>query len=70
MSAGRDPPAAAPRCADCGHFFNAPQSLEAQIPGLKVMGSGYSAVRAEDGLCALHERYLSADHRCARFASR
>lgn len=71
MRAGRLPPvAAASRCADCRHFSNTPQSLETQIPGLKAMGSGYGAVRAEDGLCALNDRYLSADYRCASFAFR
>ncbi len=70
MSAAQVPPVAAPRCADCRHFSNAPELLERRIPGLKVMGSGYSAVRTEDGLCALHDRYLSAGYRCASFASR
>ncbi|MGB6452621.1 MAG: hypothetical protein WBE92_17870 [Steroidobacteraceae bacterium] len=62
--------AATPRCADCRHFDNAPESLERAIPGLKVMGSGYGAVRAEDGLCEVHGRYLSADYRCADFDPR
>lgn len=69
MRMRRVPPVAvAPRCADCRHFSNAAESLERRIPGLKVMGSGYGAVRAEDGLCTLHGRYLSAYYRCARFA--
>ncbi len=76
MSAGRIPPmafpdvATAPRCAACRHFDNAPESLEGAIPGLKVMGSGYGAARAEDGLCEIRGRYLSADCRCADFEPR
>lgn len=64
------PVAAVPCCADCRHFFNAPALLERQIPGLASLGSGYGAARAEDGLCAIHERYLSSHCRCAHFASR
>ncbi len=70
MSVRVSPVAAALRCADCRHFFNAPQLLEEKIAGLKVMGSAYGAVRVGDGLCRLHDRYLSADYRCARFAPR
>ncbi len=63
------PPMAGPAlgCGRCRHFHSAPDRLEEQIPGLVVMGSGYSAVRAGDGLCAVHERYLSAAHYCAGF---
>jgi hypothetical protein len=56
-----------PCCADCRHFSNAPQTLEAALPGLRVLGSGYSAVRGSDGLCAKHERYLSGRYRCDAF---
>ncbi len=54
-------------CGQCRHFDNAPKTLEVLIPGLRVMGSGYSAVRGNDGLCAHHDRYLSADYTCDSF---
>jgi hypothetical protein len=57
-------------CAACRHFDNAPESLEAAIPGLRVMGSGYSSVRNADGLCAMHQRYLSAASYCEQYAIR
>jgi hypothetical protein len=51
-------------CAGCRHFMNKPAALEAALPGLSTLSSAYSAVRAEDGLCALHDRYLGADSLC------
>ena len=56
-------------CGQCQHFDNAPQTLEAMLPGLRVMGSGYSSVRVNDGLCTHHDRYLSADYVCDSFAA-
>lgn len=56
------------RCGECRHYAAAPDDLERGIPGLVVMGSGYSAVRACDGLCRRHDRYLSANHGCAEHA--
>ena len=57
-------------CGRCQHFDNAPKTLEAMLPGLRVMGSGYSSVRVNDGLCAHHDRYLSADYVCDSFKAR
>ncbi|MET0225592.1 MAG: hypothetical protein ABW187_04035 [Dokdonella sp.] len=58
------------RCAACVHFDGAAQTLETEIPGLAVMSSGYASVRADDGLCALHHRYLSGRSGCDAFAQR
>jgi len=57
-------------CIGCRHFHNAPQDLEDAFPGLVTMGSGHSSVRAEDGLCVVHDRYVTATHMCARFLPR
>jgi hypothetical protein len=54
------------RCGTCRHFDSHPAHLEAAIAGLSTMGSAFSAVRAEDGLCALHDRYLAHTRSCAR----
>jgi len=48
------------------HFRADPQELENAIPGLRSFGSAFAAVRADDGLCALHDRYLSATAHCAQ----
>ncbi len=56
---------AKPVCATCRHFGNDPAWLEAELPGLRVLSSGYASVRKEDGLCALHGVFVGADGACA-----
>ncbi|HEY2683360.1 MAG TPA: hypothetical protein VGI93_07630 [Steroidobacteraceae bacterium] len=55
------------RCRECRHFNASPEVLESALKGLSSLSSAYATVRSDDGLCALHERYLSADSRCAHF---
>jgi len=52
-------------CATCVSFRADPFELESAIPGLRSFGSGFAAVRSNDGLCARHDRYLSASACCA-----
>ncbi len=59
---------AAPACRQCKHFRNQPAQLEAALPGLSSLSSAYAAVRCNDGLCAVHERYVTAASVCAGFA--
>ena len=63
-------PSLLPRCGNCIHFANAPAAMEEALPGLATMGSGFGSVRAQDGLCTLHDYYLAAWDRCARFDSK
>jgi len=56
-------------CADCRHFNGRPADIEAALPGLSSLSSAYAAVRAEDGICAVHERYVAASGVCAQHAS-
>jgi hypothetical protein len=56
-------------CGSCRYFRNDPAYLEAAIPGLSSLSSGAASARAEDGLCLLRDRYLSARASCARFAA-
>jgi hypothetical protein len=56
-------------CGACGHFRNDIAYLEAAIPGLASLSSGAASVRADDGLCQLRDRYLSARAWCADFAA-
>jgi hypothetical protein len=58
------------QCGACVHFRNDPAYLEAAIPGLSSLGSAYGSVRADDGICLRHDRYLSARARCADFRVR
>jgi hypothetical protein len=56
------------KCRFCRHFRNDSAFLEASFPGLTSMSSGYGSVRADDGICLRHDRYLSAESSCADFA--
>jgi hypothetical protein len=59
-----------PRCAACRFFCSDPQDLEARIAGLRSFGSGFASVRAGDGLCEAHGRYLPATAHCPSFEPR
>jgi hypothetical protein len=55
-------------CADCRHFNGRPLDIEAALPGLSSLSSAYAAVRSDDGICALHDRYVAATSLCAEYA--
>lgn len=55
------------RCIDCAHFRNSPEYLEQEIKGLNTLSSGHASVRKDDGICLLHDLYLSAAARCDQF---
>ena len=57
-----------PTCLKCKHFNHAPAELEAALPGLSSLSSAYAAVRCDDGICAVHDRYVAASSVCAAFA--
>jgi hypothetical protein len=57
------------KCRHCRHFRNDSEFLEASFPGLTSMSSGYGSVRAEDGICIRHDRYLSAESSCPDFSA-
>lgn len=57
-----------PACRECKHFQNQPPHVEAALPGLSSLSSAYAAVRCDDGICAVHERYVAGSSHCAAFA--
>jgi hypothetical protein len=57
-------------CNGCVHFIDEPAGFEALIPGLRCMGSARASVRADDGICAVHDLIVSARDSCARFSPR
>jgi len=57
-------------CRSCRHFGNEPGYLEDAFPGWRALGSAYGSTRAEDGICALRNIYLSADGGCDRHQDR
>jgi hypothetical protein len=42
--------------------------MERVYPGLNTLSSGNASVRKDDGICTLHDRYLSANAHCDQFA--
>jgi hypothetical protein len=57
-------------CAGCAHFINEPDRIEALIPGLTAMGSARASVRSDDGICAVHDRIVSARDLCGEYSPR
>ena len=57
-------------CASCRHFSGAPRQVEAHLPGMRTLGSAFGAVRASDGLCRLHDRYLNPASSCQQYQPR
>ena len=55
-------------CGDCVHFENDPARIEAMIPGLTTMGSARASVRADDGICGVHDRIVTPRDGCGQFA--
>jgi hypothetical protein len=55
------------RCINCSHFKNTPDYLEQTFKGMNTMSSGHASVRMDDGICNLHEEYLSAYDWCDKF---
>jgi hypothetical protein len=51
-------------CANCRHFSGAPREVEALLPGMRTLGSAYGSVRATDGVCRVHDRYLDPTSYC------
>jgi fructose-bisphosphate aldolase class 1 len=58
----------AKECRTCRHFLSVPMTIEAAVPGLASLSSGYASVRADDGLCALHDRYVAARSVCDSYS--
>lgn len=57
------------QCLNCSHFRNSPAYLEEVYKGLSSLSSAHGSVRKDDGICDLHDIYLSADDWCDRFNS-
>jgi hypothetical protein len=54
-------------CIGCSHFVHDPQELESALPGLASLSSAYAAVRSDDGLCNVHDRYVACSSSCSRY---
>lgn len=58
---------ARPSCHDCSLFVHAPQALERAVPGLNILSSAFGSVRADTGLCAATETFVTRRQACDRF---
>ena len=56
-------------CFGCKYFNNSPEFMERTYPGIKSMSSGHASVRKDDGICSMHDLYLSADAHCDQYSS-
>jgi len=56
-------------CGGCRHFNGRPTDIEAALPGLSSLSSAYAAVRSNDGICVVHDRYVAADSVCAAYVA-
>jgi hypothetical protein len=56
-------------CGSCKHFDASPAGFEQALPGLLSFSSGSASVRAQDGICLLHERLVSARSGCKQYGS-
>ncbi len=54
-------------CITSAHFRNSPAYLEPVFKGMITLGSGHGSVRKDDGICDVHDIYLSADNQCDQF---
>ncbi len=64
---GRGAPAPDARCARCASFRDDPQTIIDALPGLQALSSVHGAVRAQDGICLLHQRLVSRVAACPGF---
>jgi hypothetical protein len=54
-------------CVGCKYFESDPSAIEAAFPGISSLGSAYSSVRADAGLCARRDIFLSPLRKCRDF---
>ena len=54
-------------CLNCIYFNNSPRYIESVFAGLTVLGSGYSSVKRDDGICQLDGRFLSGYNLCKSY---
>jgi hypothetical protein len=67
LNAARVEAAVEESCGSCRYFCQAPHEIESQLPGIRSLGSGHASVRAADGICRRHDRYLGASSHCSDY---
>ena len=54
-------------CRHCRHFTDQAADIERLVPGLRILSSAYSAVRADNGICLRHDEIRRPAPACADF---
>jgi len=57
-------------CYKCNYFIVEASELENQVKGLNIVSSAYGSVRADTGLCSLHEAFVINSSVCANFTNK
>ena len=57
-------------CFTCAHFRNDLASVEAALPGIASFSSIHASVRADDGLCGLHQTIINGRRPCEGYQRR
>lgn len=55
------------QCGSCVHFRNDPASLKTVLAGVTGCDPACGSIPADNGLCVLHDRCLTARSWCARY---
>jgi hypothetical protein len=63
-------PGATGSCRDCGFFEGGPLAIEQSLPLIGSLSSAHGSSRADDGLCAHHDRFVRASASCADWGRR
>ena len=58
---------ARPTCFGCAYFRNDRESIESALPGLSSFSSATASVRADDGVCTLHETIVNGRRACGGY---
>jgi hypothetical protein len=56
-------------CAACVHFRDDADFIEQALPGLSALSSARGSVRADDGICQRHDRFVSGRGGCGKFSA-
>ncbi len=56
-----------PGCGFCKHFMDDPENMEAELPGIGILGSMYGSTRGDSGFCRITSRFMSARDFCQSF---
>ena len=57
-------------CAQCRDFIDDPAVLELQLPSLLILSSAYGDCRGDQGVCAVHQRWVTPKLSCKSFRPR